>query len=85
MDKEGHPPHLESTNPKECYAQLKTQQCRDWKVGKCERGDQCLFGHDKGSVGMGEIKFQPALFTGGEKPLPPFIMALDRCVSVNLI
>ena len=46
MEKEGHPPHLESTNPKECYDQLKTQQCRDWKVGKCERGDQCLFGHD---------------------------------------
>ena len=44
-DVEGHPPHLENTNPQECYDQLKSQPCRDWKVGKCERGDTCLFGH----------------------------------------
>ena len=44
-DIEGHPPHLENTNPQECYDQLKSRPCRDWKVGKCERGDTCLFGH----------------------------------------
>ena len=46
MEKEGHPPHLESTNPQECYDQLKSRQCRDWKEGKCKRGDTCFFGHE---------------------------------------